>query len=89
MEAVTPSALLAGGGGALLSEDRLREDVLRQAEDRFLYPGEGKVVRRFYSTFQHLKGAAREVEKDLTNACSVRTKGNGFGLKEGRFRFRY
>ena len=38
-------------------------------------------------TFQYLKGAYKKAGEGLfTNACSDRTRGNGFKLKEGRFR---
>jgi len=37
--------------------------------------------------FQYLKGAYKKSgEALLTRACSDRTRGNGFRLKEGRFR---
>ena len=37
--------------------------------------------------FQYLKGAYRKDEEGLfTRACGDRTRGNGFKLKEGRFR---
>ncbi|KAK4832976.1 hypothetical protein QYF61_026802 [Mycteria americana] len=52
-------------------EDRLRELGLFSLE----------------KTFQYLKGAYKKAGEGLfTRACSDRTKGNGFKLKEGRFR---
>ena len=47
--------------------------------------------RRFWghlrAAFQHLKGAYKKAgEGPFTMACRDRTKGNGFKLKEGRFR---
>jgi len=37
--------------------------------------------------FQYLKGAyKKDGDKYFSRACSNRTKGNGFQLKEGRFR---
>ena len=39
------------------------------------------------AAFQYLKGAYRKAGEGLsTRACSDRTRGNGFKLKEGRFR---
>ena len=39
------------------------------------------------AAFQYLKGAYKKARKGLfTRACSDRTRGNGFKLKEGRFR---
>ena len=39
------------------------------------------------ATFQYLKGAYKRAGEGLfTRACSDRTRGNGFKLKEGRFR---
>ena len=39
------------------------------------------------AAFQYLKGAYKKAgEGLLTRACSDRTRGNGFKLKEGRFR---
>ena len=37
--------------------------------------------------FRYLKGAYKKAEEGrLTRACSDRKRGNGFKLKEGRFR---
>ena len=39
------------------------------------------------AAFQYLKGAYKKAREGLcTRACSDRTRGNGFKLKEGRFR---
>ena len=39
------------------------------------------------AAFQHLKGGHKKAREGLfTRACSDRTRGNGFKLKEGRFR---
>ena len=41
----------------------------------------------FIAAFQYLKGAYRKAGHGVfTRACSDRTSGNGFKLKEGRFR---
>ena len=41
----------------------------------------------FITAFQYLKGAyKKDGEGLLTRACSDRRRGNGFNLKEGRFR---
>ena len=40
--------------------------------------------------FSYLKGAYKKAaEGFFTRSCSDRTRGNGFKLKEGRFRFRH
>jgi len=38
---------------------------------------------------RYLKGPTRKLKRDFTRAHSDRTRGNGFKLKEGRFRTRY
>ena len=41
----------------------------------------------FIAAFQYLKGAYKKAGQGLfTRACRDRTKGNGFKLREGRFR---
>ena len=61
-------------------EDRLRELELFSLKKRRLW---GHLT----AAFQYLKGAHKKAGEGLfTRACSDRTRGNGFKLKEGRFR---
>ncbi|KFQ66567.1 hypothetical protein N334_10285, partial [Pelecanus crispus] len=69
------------GMGHRSYEDRLRQLALFSLEKRRLW---GDLI----VAFQYLKGAYKKAGEGLfTRACSDRTRGNGFKLKKGRFRF--
>jgi len=64
----------------LSCEDMLRELGLFSLKKR-------RLQGDLRAAFQYLKGAYKQAgEGLLTRACSNRTRGNGFKLKEGRFR---
>jgi len=47
-----------------------------------------KLQGHLRAAFQYLKGAYEKAgEGHFTRACSDRTRGNGFKLRDGRFRF--
>ena len=71
---------IRGMDQSLSDEDRLRELGLFSLEERRLQGG-------LIAAFEYLKGAyKKDGERLFTKACSDRTRGNGFKLKEGRFR---
>jgi len=64
----------------LFYEERLKELGLLNLEKRRLWG-------YFTAAFQYLKGAYKKAGEGLfTRACRDRTRGNGFKIKEGRFR---
>ncbi|GAB0205156.1 hypothetical protein GRJ2_002981200 [Grus japonensis] len=71
---------LIGGMEHLSYEDRLRELGLFSLEKRRFW---GDLI----AAFQYLKGAyGKDGEGLFMRECSDRTRGNGFKVKEGRFR---
>ncbi|KAK4815907.1 LOW QUALITY PROTEIN: hypothetical protein QYF61_010147 [Mycteria americana] len=69
-----------GQRAGTLSSQRLRELELFSLEERRLW---GDLI----VAFQHIKGVSKkDGERLFTRACSDRTRGNSFKLKEGRFR---
>ncbi|GAB0185573.1 hypothetical protein GRJ2_001022600 [Grus japonensis] len=71
---------MIGGMEHLSCEDRLRELGLFSLEKRRL---QGDLI----TAFQYLKGAYKKAGEELfTRACSDGERGNGFKLREGRFR---
>ncbi|KAK4824977.1 hypothetical protein QYF61_022503 [Mycteria americana] len=68
------------GMECLSYEQRLRELGLLSLEKR-------RLQRDLIAAFQYLKGAYKKDEDRLfSRACCNRTRGNGFKLREGRFR---
>jgi len=60
--------------------ERLRKLVLFSLEKR-------RLQRGLVTAFQYLKGAYKKDEdRPFSRACCDRTRGNGFKLREGRFR---
>jgi len=64
----------------LYCKERLRELGMLSPEKR-------RLQEELVAAFQYLKGAYEKVGEGLfTSACTDRTRGNGFKLKEGRLR---
>jgi len=80
MEVQSSATKMIRGLERLSYEERLRELGLFSLQKRRLSGHLGAALR-------YLKGAHKKAGKTLfTRAWSDRTKGNGFKLKEGRFR---
>ncbi|KAK4824984.1 hypothetical protein QYF61_022510 [Mycteria americana] len=68
------------GMECLSCEEKLRELGLLSLEKR-------RLQRHLIAAFQYLKGAyKKDGDRLFSRACCSRTRGNGFKLKEGRFR---
>lgn len=64
-----------------------RSRKVTSCETLFVQPGEEKAPEKPYGNFQHLKGATRGLEKDFWKEhVVIREEGNGFKLKDGKFR---
>jgi len=80
--------------GKLTQQTPSRTDSLTAADPRLCFPFVYISSKIEYAhgmakgaAFQYLKGAyEKDGERLFSRACSGRTKGNGFTLKEGRFR---
>ncbi|KFQ60407.1 hypothetical protein N334_13286, partial [Pelecanus crispus] len=80
LEQVQRMAMKMIRGLEYFCEDRLRELGLFSLEKR-------RLQEDLVAAFQYLKEAYKKAGEGLfTRACSDRTRGNGFKLKEGRFR---
>jgi len=89
-ETKTPGVLLlcsvALGGASCFKEFLFVVPKLKAERVGAVQPGEAKVAGRPYCSLPVPEGAYKKAREGLfTRACSHRTRGNGFKLKEGRF----
>jgi len=71
------------------NDQRDRTSLLQGKAERLgaVQPGEGSRGRLLITAFQYLKGAFKKAREGLIRrACQDSTRGNGFKMKEGRFR---
>ena len=78
LERIQRRAQNCSKSGTAPYEDRLRAGAIQ--------PGEGKAPGRAESSLQYLNRSCKKGDRVFSRICCDRKRGNGFKLKEGRFR---